>query len=147
MTYTDRNGLQQTIKGSDLSVVVASDETGTLEKKDTYAQYSTDNTDKEHIINTILVQRDDRLTNPIQKADRAIEFTHELGHFLGHISHPGGFENSDQGITSRDHRNVRLTPDDVPEMIQTVPKIGRKAIGGVIKDIQVGTPGESGTKK
>ncbi|MBW7868457.1 MAG: hypothetical protein H3C31_09060 [Brumimicrobium sp.] len=74
-----------------------------------------------------------------KKYSGIIAAVHEIGHFMGRkgnyeynkknkrkeADHPGGFENSDPGITSRDDNNVRLVPNDLPIMYFGAKKFGK----------------------
>lgn len=121
--YTDDKGNSQIIHDLKTSVVISTDVTGRLESESKYAEFIPHNESNNNTGVNLIEIRPENSFNPLDET--GAQTVHELGHFLGrqqfgdnqknapYTDHPGGFQNSKSGITSRDPKNIHLTRDDV----------------------------------
>lgn len=134
INYTDRNG-QPASTGPDwrTSTVVQEDFTGEIDKQGegTVAIYKHDKPNKQ---NTIFIKS--QVSGLLKRWEAAVQFTHELGHFLGRWTGSGNYEDDHPGklgdktgITSTVPGNVELTSGDIPLMFQGASDKGVIKVG------------------
>ena len=137
ITYQSQKG-EYIISGQETGVVITTDEL--YSKKldyDNPAIFVSDTRENAKVLNSIYL-RTEHLNSMNTETQEQISsgFVHELGHYLGRRGliatdenkdpdHAGGFQGTNKGITSRDFKNVILTPNDSIEMTRGAKKYGK----------------------
>lgn len=136
VTYTKSNGETVIIEGAETGVVIANDDildTGLSDTKP--GQFISNLKEGADVLNKIVLNKD--VTSDFDQSKANATFVHELGHFLGRRgiaptkenrdpNHAGGFQGTNLGVTSREDKNVRLVPRDLPAMFNGARNAGIK---------------------
>jgi RHS repeat-associated protein len=132
--YTDDNGVETEISGVRTSVVVYA---GELDS-DNPGLFTPLEINTEGPFNEIKLNKD--MVNSFNRKRTEKALVHELGHYLGRrglggteidpqeYDHAGGVGGSDPGVTSRDDNNIKIVPNDLPQMYRGASRFGIKKV-------------------
>jgi hypothetical protein len=119
INYNDMKGQPQSVQSWKTGVVVKANQ-GELNSEN--ARFDTETGPGLEGRKTIIIRK--FTMNIFKDEDIRKDYVHEFGHFLGVDGHPTGFENTDEGVTSREPKNVILKGTDVLPMLQGAAKEG-----------------------